>query len=105
MRHSLTTLCCCASLLLSAPALSDPSLNLDVWQGAKLYYQPGFSFLDTGPLNQLLAPNGYANYCRTFLSQGGGVQVVLDRIVLGAGGYGLSGFRAASATGETLGVT
>lgn len=88
-----------------APASAEPAFNFDVWEGAKAYYQPGFSFLDTNSLNQLIAPAGYANYSNTFLTQGGGAQVILDRIVIGGSGFGLSGFRAASGKGETLAVS
>lgn len=94
-----------AGLGMLAPAQAQPSLDLDVWQGAKAYYQPGFSILDTGPLNQVLAPNNYANFSGFFLSQGGGIQVVLDRIVIGAAGYGLNGFRSSTAGGDSLGVS
>lgn len=87
------------------PAAAEPAFNFDVWEGAKAYYQPGFSFLDTNSLNQLIAPAGYANYSNTFLTQGGGAQVILDRIVIGGSGFGLSGFRAASGKGETLAVS
>ncbi|HEY9842770.1 MAG TPA: hypothetical protein V6D23_20055 [Candidatus Obscuribacterales bacterium] len=100
-----TALLLTAPVLTSAPALAEPSFNLDVWQGAKVYYQPGFAFLDTGALNQSIAPSGYANYSGTFLSQGGGVQVILDRIVIGGSGYSLNGFRTASGKGDTLGVS
>lgn len=87
------------------PASAEPSFDLDVFQGAKAYYQPGFSFLDTGPLNQAITPAGYPNYSNTFITQGGGVQVMLDRIVIGGSGFGLSGFRATSGKGETLAVS
>ncbi|PKL76623.1 MAG: hypothetical protein CVV27_09320 [Candidatus Melainabacteria bacterium HGW-Melainabacteria-1] len=103
--HHCFSLLLAVSCLLSAPVQAQPDINLDVWQGAKLYYQPGFSFLDTGPLNQVLAPNTYANHSGTFLSQGGGGQILLDRIVIGAAGYSLNGFRSSSAGGDTLSVS
>lgn len=90
---------------LSVPAQAEPEFNLDVWQGAKVFYQPGFSFLDTGALNQAIAPQAYGNFSGTFLSQGGAIQVMFDRILIGGAGYGLSGFRAASASGQTLSVS
>lgn len=93
------------ALLLGQPASAEPSFNLDVWNGAKLFYQPGFSFLDTNALNQAIAPASYSNYSGTFLSQGGGIQVILDRIIIGGAGYSLNGFRTSSSQGQTLGVT
>lgn len=91
--------------LTAGSALAEPEFNLDVWQGAKVFYQPGFALLDTGALNQAIAPQTYGNYSGTFLSQGGAVQVMFDRIVIGGAGYSLSGFRTSSATGQTLGVS
>ena len=100
-----TLSCLAATSLLNVPAQAEPSLNLDVWNGAKIYYQPGFSFFDTNALNQAIAPAGYGNYSGTFLSQGGGFQIVLDRIILGGSTFSQSGFRTASSQGQTIGVS
>ncbi|PIQ23350.1 hypothetical protein COW36_08385 [bacterium (Candidatus Blackallbacteria) CG17_big_fil_post_rev_8_21_14_2_50_48_46] len=93
-----------ALLSFTSQAQAEPSFNLEVFQGAKAWYSPGFSFLDTSSFNGATATQGYTNLSGTFLSQGGGAHLILDRIILGGSGYALSGFRTANATGEILSV-
>lgn len=88
-----------------APAtLAQPTLNLDAWNGVKAYYQPGFSFANTGTLSQIMFDNGFSGYSSTFISHGGGAHIILSKIILGGSGYGLTGFRTASDNGSTLSV-
>lgn len=99
------TLFTASSLLLSLSASAEPNLNWDVFQGAKAWYDPGFSFLDTTAFNGAIANQGYNNLSNVFISQGGGAHLILDRIILGGSGMGLNGFRSANAAGDVLGVS
>lgn len=95
-----------ASPLGFAPAASaEPNLNWEVFQGAKAWYDPGFSFLDTASFNSMAANQGYNNLSNVFIAQGGGAHVILDRIILGGSGMGINGFRSANAAGDVLGVS
>lgn len=96
-----------ASLLLGLqppPAQAQASLNLEVFQGAKAWYSPGFSFLDMGGINTAIASFGYNPLSPTFISSGGGAHLILDRIILGGAGYALNGFRSANSQGDILAV-
>jgi hypothetical protein len=96
----------CALLVgFTSPAQSQPNLNWDVFQGAKAWYSPGFSFLDTASLNSAIASQGYNNLSSVFISQSGGAHIILDRIILGGSGAGLNGFRTTNTNGDVLGVS
>lgn len=88
----------------SQPVCAQPSLNLEVFQGVKAWYSPGFSFLDMAGLNTAIASAGYQPLSPTFISSGGGAHVILDRIILGGSGYVLNGFRGTNASGDILSV-
>ncbi|MGE3728719.1 MAG: hypothetical protein AB7I41_24425 [Candidatus Sericytochromatia bacterium] len=94
-----------ASVSLTPAASAEPNLNWEVFQGAKAWYDPGFSFLDTAAFNGAIANQGYNNLSNVFISQGGGAHLILDRIILGGSGMGLNGFRSANASGDVLGVS
>lgn len=89
----------------ATPASAEPNLNWEVFQGAKVWYDPGFSFLDTAAFNGAIANQGYNNLSSVFISQGGGAHIILDRIILGGSGMGLNGFRSANSAGDVLGVS
>lgn len=96
----------CALLLLCAQGASaQPAFDLEAFKGGKVYYQPGFSFLNTGPLNQTLEGNGFGAYSPFFIAQGGGAHLVLDKILIGASGFGLNGFTATSTQGNSLQIS
>lgn len=92
-------------LSLSPAAWAQPALNLDAFDGVKAYYQPGFAFLDTGPLNRTLEGAGFSPLSSTFITQGGGAHLVLERVILGASGQSLQGFRTTSSQGGSLSVS
>lgn len=94
-----------ALLFLSPAAGAEPALNLEAFDGVKAYYQPGFAFLDTGPLNRTLEGAGFSPLSSTFITQGGGAHLVLERVILGASGQSLQGFRTTSNQGGSLSVS
>jgi len=97
-------LSCLMFLCWAGPAAAEVELDLSAFQGARVFYQPGFAFLGTGQISQLLEYEGYAPYSGTFVSQSGGAHLILDRILIGGSGTGLNGFRTAADSGQTLSV-
>lgn len=93
------------SLPTTALAQQLPPWDLEAFKGAKVFYRPGFSFLGTGDLNQTLEYEGFSPYSPTFISHSGSAHLLLDQILIGASGTGLSGFRSAATTGQTLSVS
>lgn len=77
-------------------------IDLDAFQGVKIFYEPGLSILDTGALNKTIQSLDFPEHSAYFISQGGGGFIQLDQLLLGATAASLSGFRTANASGETL---
>lgn len=81
-----------------------PSLDLSAFQGARGHYELGFSWLDSAAFNNALESDGFAPLSGTFIRQGGGVEVLLERVLVGASGYALNGFQTANSTGDSFAV-
>ena len=90
LRHFASTAAAVASLLLVSPLQADPDWD-DHDAGGKGYFAIGWSALDLGPLNDVLASSGYRPISEDFLSLGGGGYAVLGRFVIGGQGHGYLG--------------
>lgn len=92
-------------LSISPAAKAEPGFNLEAFDGVKAYYQPGFSFLDTGAFNRTLEGAGFTPLSGTLISQGASAHIILERVLLGASGQSIQGFRTTASQGGSLSVS
>ncbi|MBF2054617.1 MAG: hypothetical protein IGS03_14320 [Candidatus Sericytochromatia bacterium] len=104
MRYGLALSLLLLSLSPTAAQAQSAPIDLEAFKGAKIFYRPGFAFLGTGELNQSLEYAGFSPYSPTFISHSGSAHLLLDQILIGASGTGLSGFRSAASSGQTVSV-